>query len=523
MEIRYEEIVSGMDKYPFDAKEPVDARYTRQPLAQDEENRYIEALPAPLTEDEILSLYYKGFPIKPDTSKDVIGQLSEIQLLREVRFPLPFDFEIEMRFSSALAMSYRARQRNLTTSPAEIRTNDSESEQASSFRIASGGDTGIGLTLLGIGGCGKSEAVRTMLSRYPQVIYHNRGQMGAFIQITWIQAVTPPNANLNDLYICIAAAIDEALGNSEPYYAENIRKNKSSVGLKAEYIAKLIRLFGIGALVLDEIQHIDAGRNKTESYESLMTIVNTTKVALVIVGTEEAFPVLFRKYYTARRAAAIVNASLYCADRNQFDTVMKHIMQINWFKEKFSPTSELLDAIFNETSGVIDRMISVWMDVQEDYVMAVTKPEITPDYIRKVSNSKRPFMALYTRQTLDDDPLHSSDDGGQQALPVPNEKPKENNDNLTHIIKSLPDSQKAEIVFRRVKNNVIENEKVYNDTTILKAVKRVLSTKSNANCDELVLTQKVLKSLVRKPSDRRAGNVPKQGFDLESFELNVTQ
>ncbi len=520
-------------KYGRESEQVEPAIYTPAIIPLDRGNPFIEALPSPMDKGAILSSYYKPFPFKPSIDGDENVQRSEIQLLRDIRFPLPFIPQLEKGFSDALYLSYRARNRTQVEVPHEITINDETLTQAVSFRSAGGADTGIGVSLLGIGGCGKSAAIETMLSRYPQMILHRWKGTGEFIQIVWLRVVTPVNANLSDLFISIAMALDEALGNMHPIHERMIRKQKS-IGMKADYIAKAIRLFGIGAIILDEIQNLDYSANQTSSFSSLMTIINTTKVALVIVGTDEAFKLLFRKQYILRRAGEIINASNYCLNMKQFDTMMRCIMSVSWFRKAPEITEDILKALYDETSGVIDRMITVWSEIQLDYVTSKEKPELSPQYIRQISAEKRPFMSVVTKYALEDSMLNETQD--LQTLAESSADPPAagfSSEELRHmaqsamtqqVIASIKRPSIASTVFTRVKNNLIENQKEYNDQTILDALKHVMELKSNQEADVIELVQKTIRYLSKKKSDKR----PKsriEAYDLGAFSKaqNISQ
>ena len=534
MKYAYTEGISDpIFKYGKESRQAENAIYSPALIPMDRGNPFIEALPSPMDKSAILSSYYKPFPFKPSIDGDENIQRSEIQLLRDIRFPLPFIPLLEKGFSDALHLSYRARSRTQIEMPHEIIINDETLTQAVSFRSAGGADTGIGVSLLGIGGCGKSAAIETMLSRYPQMILHRWKGTGEFIQIVWLRVVTPVNANLSDLFVSIAAALDEALGNIHPIHERMIKRQKS-IGMKADYIAKAIRLFGIGAIILDEIQNLDYSANQTSSFSSLMTIINTTKVALVIVGTDEAFKLLFRKQYILRRAGEIINASNYCLNMKQFDTMMRCIMSVCWFRKAPEITDDILKALYDETSGVIDRMITVWSEIQLDYVTSKEKPVLTPQYIRQISAEKRPFMSVVTKYALEDSMLIEPRDlqalaGSSQDAPAEELSPESlrymaQSSVTQQVIASIKRPSVASTVFTRVKDNLMENQKEYNDQTVLNAVKHVMELKSNQESDVVELVQKTLRYLSKKRSDKR----PKsriEAYDLDAFSRtqNISQ
>ena len=491
-------VIKNSEKYTQNAPYCVDAIYTKATLAINEGNPMIEALPGALSKAEIKNKYYKPFPISISKDASEAEQLAEIQLIKEIRLPLPFSLELEQDFSLALVESYRKRFPTIMDTPASAIMNNNQMAQSISSRKSIGADTGIGVTLLGIGGCGKSAAVQTMLSHYPQRINHHWEDDGDFVQLVWIYAVTPANSNLSDLYVTIACSIDDALGNTEGFYEKQIRKI-GSVGGKADFISKLIRIFHIGAVILDEIQNLSHGSNKASSFNSLMTIINTTKVALVVVGTEDAYAYMFGEYYIARRTGPLVNACKYCSDRDHFNIMMKYICSINWFKEKFRPTEEILDVLYKETLGVIDRMTNLWMDIQITYVSSKVKPPISAEFIISVSN-KRPFIAEFTKITMEQSTINPIQKGQDNLL-----LSRETNrtDNLIQLLMSSKDPVRTERIFKRVRQHTEEAGKIYNDERIVTEVNRALSLKKTMNYDDIMLVEFIIKRLNSKRSDKR--------------------
>ncbi len=58
----------------------------------------------------------------------------------------------------------------------------------------------------------------------------------------------------------------------------------------------------------DEIQLIDFSRTRESSFESLMILANRTKVAIAVVGTEDAYEMMFSKFRTGRRVGTVIKA-----------------------------------------------------------------------------------------------------------------------------------------------------------------------------------------------------------------------
>lgn len=522
-------IIDEKNKYGFNNNnEPVDAIYTPAHLDCDKGNPFIEALPGPVTKDAIKNLYFIPYLDKCTYEAPVEEQLLEVQRLKDIRMPLPFLPIMEYMYHDALMMSHRRRFKDLRNRPFNITIQDRTEVQNVGTKTALGGDTGIGLTLLGIGGCGKSEAISRMLSRYPQIIHHSIKNVGEFIQVVWLNVITPANANLTDLYISIAEALDEALDNMQPIYSELIKKEKS-VGAKAKFIAKLIRLFNISSIILDEIQNLLIGKNQVTSYNSLMEIINTTKIALVLVGTEEAYTKLCAKYYLARRTGNIIDASEYCQDVDAFNSRMKYIMHYNWFRPdvKMAPEYDILKELYRQTRGVIDRMISLWANIQIEYITAKIddKPAITPTFIQLVSNSTNPILAPYTQQTLENSPLiMNPTDSKEDPVEIENDeyinaRQHMAENMLMEILEKSEQPKLAERIYKRVKDALILMGTPYNDRNILEKTISVMKRKNSANLTEDELAQNTIKALKRNPSDARAK--PKlPSIDKEAFVKN---
>lgn len=76
--------------------------------------------------------------------------------------------------------------------------------------------------------------------------------------------------------------------------------------------------FAIGLIIFDEIQLIDFNSTRENSFESLMILSNRTKVAIGVVGTEDAYEMMFPKLRTGRRVGSPVRAQKYCSNYRYF-------------------------------------------------------------------------------------------------------------------------------------------------------------------------------------------------------------
>ena len=487
------------------------AIYTRALIKTDQGNPFIEALPEALDTDGIKKHYYHAMAETPDINASIDAQLQQVSLIEDIRFPLPFTVELERKFQLAMITSYRHRLPFITIGKTTVESGYKNITQAVTFKDASGADSGVGFPLLGVSGCGKSETVRKMLSRYPQLIRHSWPGKGSFLQIVYISVITAANSNLQALYQSIAQAVDQALGHTDKQiYAEEMKKHKS-VSEKAQYAAKLVEMFAIGAIILDEIQQLDAGRNRKTSYSSILALTNTTKVALIVIGTDEAYKALTQDFYLARRFGGIINASSYCLDRERFDSMAKLLMKINWFKEPLKITNELLDAMYAESHGVISRMISVWQACNSAYITSKGKAQITAEFIRMASNNAAPTMAFHTARAVEND-CCIFNEKNTAFLP---------SYNAPAALTSTPNPMLANDVYNKAREVSFFNDNKYSDATILSTVEAVMNRKDINDLGVTELVVKVMKILNNKSSDRRTKQKKPKALDLDTLRAEI--
>lgn len=210
-----------------------DAIYTAPLLDIDKGNLLIESLPPKLSYDDVLTMYYKNFPVMPSIDAGEAVQAAEIDLLSSIYIPLKYCHKLEEKVYLGLLSSYRQRKSSLVPVSAKVTIDDTDSTQEMTMRRAFNGDNGKDIALLGVPGTGKSECINRLISHYPQHIVHHT-ENGTFHQILWIKIEPSSNNDLATLYDNFGTALDEALGNSN-VYASLIRK-KRKLGEKANYI-----------------------------------------------------------------------------------------------------------------------------------------------------------------------------------------------------------------------------------------------------------------------------------------------
>lgn len=388
-----EEGSSQYEDYDFKEQNIVPAKYVKAKVAMDAGNPYIEALPYPRDEKNIRVAYNKSlleYEFDKVKSMSTLDKMLQVSTLRNLRFPLPFHSDLEFAFYNAILMSYRAR-RQVTVKNHEL-TYISENEIQSTKSILSGDSseaTNAGFSLIGYSGCGKSSAINTLVSHYPQVIIHDDGNDGYYPQITYLVVNCIANSNFSALYQGIGDAIDKAFGNAVPVYAREIEKT-AGLGKKVEKVKEYVEKFGIGIIIFDEIQLIDFAHARENSFDSLLTLANRTKVAISVVGTEDARDKMFRELRTARRIGTMINGNNYCKNEKFFAFLVKQLFSYQWFNNQVEVTDEIVDALYDVTKGIVDQLIGVYSCMNYDYIKAKNKPIINGEYVHKIAEKYYP-------------------------------------------------------------------------------------------------------------------------------------
>ena len=305
--------ISQYDDFDLENNKIVNARYIHALVDEDRGNPYIEALPLPRDEKSITRVYTRTLPnYRYDDVKDMdtLKKMLAVGTLRELRFPLPFHSELEFNFYNSLVTSYRARKRIESMDTKLDYVSDNKSNETHSILAGdSAAATNAGFSLIGYSGCGKSSSIQTLVAHYPQVIIHGDNTSSRFPQIVYLVVNCIANSNFSALYEGIGDAIDKALGNIVPVYAKEVTKI-NNLGRKAEKIKEYIEKFAIGIIIFDEIQLIDFKHTKENSFDSLMTLSNRTKVAIAVVGTEDARNKMFKELRTSRRVGMMIKGHL---------------------------------------------------------------------------------------------------------------------------------------------------------------------------------------------------------------------
>ncbi|MDD6588328.1 MAG: ATP-binding protein [Anaerobutyricum hallii] len=357
-------------------------------------NPLIEALPPLLNEEGRKATFNHGVILPENLDEMSLQQkLDSLECLLDFRTELPMDSKFEYHFHKAIRESYLKRETmHSSQSNIKVHTGDGVIEQNQKLIPTNMSEPVEGISITGIGGSGKSTSVNAVLDLYPQTIIHNMGTVDQFVQIPYLIVNIHPDYNIGSVYEAIGEAIDRALRNLTPYYENEVFKAKK-LGDKERLIKNYINVFHVGALILDEIQMLSLKTTKRGySISNFLVLANETSVALVAIGTREAFLRLFDDPHNARRFAHNINSEVYVENKRAFEFILRRLWNYRYFTDPVNPSAKIIDAMYEETHGIINMLMILWAYIQTQYMLKPT--EITADFIKKCSNRSMDLLKL---------------------------------------------------------------------------------------------------------------------------------
>jgi len=352
----------------------VNAQYREQVIPEYQGNPLIEALPDIWSSGEVINLLsQKAAYNNGERELDAQYRLHCIHRLFRYFQPLEQHIDIEQRISRSIRQGYLERNPILPASAAGMADGYAVMKDRGSYQMLQGSKTAAsGFTIIGVSGVGKSTAVEKILAMYPQRILHTsyHGKMLAMTQLAWLKLDCPHDGSLKQLCYQFFHAVDVAAGTD--YFAQYTR-GKYSLEMLLIIMTQLVRQFQIGILVIDEIQHLSEakGGGSDKMLNFFVTLVNTIGLPVVLIGTIKAMSILQGEFRQARRGSG--QGDLVW-DRMKNDAAwrvfVKSMWRYQWTRTRVPYTDEMVEALYDESQGIIDIAVKLYAIVQID---AITK------------------------------------------------------------------------------------------------------------------------------------------------------
>ncbi len=366
-----------------------DAVYRPQIVTHYQGNPFIEALPDILSNKEAYDLMKFLPPFDPGArSLEDHLRVHFIYNLKSFFQPIGMHLRLETNFSLAIRFGYMGRNplnRYYFQSPEKDLT-DIKKKDPKYGKLKA---TSPSFYMVGFSGVGKSTGALASLLQYKPVIrhYEYQGQPLPILQIVWLHVDCPHDASLKGLCREIFEAIDDQLGTD--YLGECGGGDTDDM---IRDIRRLVRLHGIGCIVIDEIQQLSVakGQGETNMLNFFVNLVNRSGVPIVLIGNPKALPLFTKEFQQARRASGIGDikwgAMPYFPndEEDEWKVLFEKIWKYQYLKNQVPLTDEFLSALHIASAGIIDFAIKAFILAQ--FRAIETKTEIlTPNLILSVA------------------------------------------------------------------------------------------------------------------------------------------
>lgn len=388
----------------------VQAEYVMDPLEPD--NPMICALPRQREPKEMISTgNLVPIPYEELIKLPYNMQLEYLAKLRDLHYVLPMEVMLETAIYYSLRLSYSHR-KHLSSEDASVEYTMGNVKYTTNRKLIgfANGAAFPGFELIGKSGSGKTTGIDKTLSRIPQVIIHFDEKGQPFLQIVYLVVNCPGNSNYRALLERIGQAIDKALGNTDMCYELIFKEKKKTIGQLINDLIKIVENLGIGIIILDEIQNLSRCVGIENSIGNLLQTGNETKMTFGVVGTRYSEEHLLNQiddFQGRRRLGIHIQADNYCYNEDFFKGMVEWLFQYQLFTPRVQPDEKIIRILYENTSGIIDCLISLFTYVNMEYVIKASlglNPEINEEFIQSVADKYfKEILSLIKKNILEPD------------------------------------------------------------------------------------------------------------------------
>lgn len=351
-----------------------EANYKEQVLSEYDNNPFIEALPPIFDEDDVLERFMVTPRItEQDKQSETNIRYHVLKRVKNFIQPLPIHFEVERRLSTLIRRGYLARnpldktflERILVLH--QLREDEEEAHKYIDERLNYIRSTADSLSIIGISGIGKTTAIERLLLMYPQVIKHEAYKIQPFnrTQIVWLKIDCPYDGSLSTMCKGFFKAIDDLLGTR---YLEKYGYLNRVTSTMLLHMTSLASMYGIGVLVIDEIQHLLHSKNdQEEMLNFFVTLSNTVGIPTVLIGTSKAQQLFKGNFRQARRAASdgAIIWDRMAEDSEEWEFFLETLWELQCLKTRSELTGEIKKTFYEECQGITSVAVNLFILAQE--------------------------------------------------------------------------------------------------------------------------------------------------------------
>ncbi len=350
----------------------ISAIYRPSPIVRYAGNPLIEALPEPLTKEQIYRRFLYVPPIRPEElALPPEERRFAVNALFSFRQPLPIHGQLGLMLDELIREGYAGRN---PLKPSTL---------AHTHYCITGGHDGVlpptpeQLTAktafeTGLSRQGKTSSVlRIASTNYPQAIQHTNyhGQALAEVQVVYLYVRIPANASQRDFVMAFFEALDRAVyGEDGTTFQTEAEKMERSLGRLIKLFRKLARRYHVGIILVDELQFLSIGRalGKEELRKFLHELVDHIGIPVLFIGTYKAYDILLKTLHETGRIVGLGKIDFAPPHPNsrEWRQFMEGLWPCNWLKKQEPLTDSIIELVHDLVQGIYDFAVRLYVIAQ---------------------------------------------------------------------------------------------------------------------------------------------------------------
>ncbi len=350
------------------------AEYLDQDIIEFKNNPFIESLP-PLSDFRKLGAqltvrppYINGERFLPDEVRLMLTQ-------RIVQFHQPTDIDIDLASRLARCIRWGYINRNPFSAKYAAHLAEGYVEAAAQTGINYDGSyhaNTYGFAIIGVSGIGKTITVERILSLYPQVVEHVEYNGFPLItkQVVWLKIDCPCDGTLKGLCSELFRELDRLLGTD---YLTLYSRRRTTLDRMLSAISQLVYIHNVGLLIFDELQNLGAASKGTSetALNFFVTLVNTSGVPVVMMGTPKVLSILQKEFQQAKRGSG--QGDLLwprMKPGESWDLFVESMWDYQYTRESVSLSRSFLNKLYEESQGIPFLAVHIYKLMQEDAILS---------------------------------------------------------------------------------------------------------------------------------------------------------
>lgn len=402
------------------------AIYRQVELKEYRGNPLIEALP-PIPTD--LSAYQGAIIREPAEAEDRSApphiRRKMLSRLSRFRYPLPQYLDIYRAIEDALYEGYLYKNPLTPTGQHFLHYLDS-GETSIQPGTGSFQPMGRGLSIFGESGAGKTAALESSLSLFPQVIEHSEygGRPFNTEQVTWLKIECPSSATVWGYVTHVLDELDRVFGSTE-FSSAPRPKNVEDAG---NAIERRLRSLHLGLLILDELQNLKVGTAalRRQLLNVLLHLINRSGIPVVFSGNQDTKELLSETLRNARRADDGGCFDLGAIDPAIWPTFVEHLWSHQFTDTSTPLTDDLSRVLFKLSRGLPKFAVGIYREAQKNVIGTgdelLSTDVLTEAYLSGFGLSRRILESLPSQELP---PVVISDDRGNEESRTAKSKEEE--------------------------------------------------------------------------------------------------